>query len=212
MFNSPNVKKTIVVYVKSRTRQQPRERWGNPNSMLGKGAKSNANKMMRRWKFRSAGASWLLQQLVCPWAPSMWLHAGRQVAGFREEAPPGCRTSRAPAAQADKALTRNIKEQSAPGYNPHLSKECFGADRKQTEEGETIKQVSSRGWPGTPLNPGYSTWCYLVCDGRKDLPDMLEMSLHTVSRQLPRKPWTEGKVGLWDNNNRAWKENPVRKM
>lgn len=101
---------------------------------------------------------------------------------------------------------------SAPGYNPHLSKECFGADRKQTEEGETVKQVSSRGWPGTPLNPGYSTWCYLVCDGRKDLPDMLEMSLHTVSRQLPRKPWTEGKVGLWDNNNRAWKENPVRKM
>lgn len=112
MLNSPNVKKTIVVYVNSRTRQQPRERWGKPNIMLGKGAKSNANKMMHRWKFRSAGASWLLQQLVCPWAPSMWLHAGRQVAGFREEAPPGCRTSRAPAAQADKALTRNIKEQS----------------------------------------------------------------------------------------------------
>jgi len=36
------------------------------------------------------------------------------------------------------------------------------------------------------------------------------MSLHMGYGQLLRKPWAEGKMGVWDNN-RAWKGKPGSK-
>lgn len=62
----------------------------------------------------------------CPCCSQHPLHAG-QVEGCRDKALPGCWTSWAPAAQADKAVHGKGHQRAAltPGYNPHHSEGMF---------------------------------------------------------------------------------------